>query len=193
MLRPFQLDVDRAFVLVIDLQDKLVPLVRHAKRVVAAAGKLLDGAKLFNLPVVVTEQYAKGLGHTVDPIARRIGDRGAVALEKATFSGWADEPVRRAILAFDRPQAILAGIETHVCILQMALDLASREYEVFVCADAASSRASIDEEHALHRMRQEGVRITSVESVLFELCGRCDTEKFKTMLELVKTPAPRDD
>lgn len=193
MLRPHQLDVSRAFVLAIDLQEKLLPLVRHSQRVVAAAGKMLDGARLFELPVIATEQYSKGLGHSVDAIARRIWDRGAAIHEKVTFSGWADPHIRDAILALDRPQAILIGIETHVCILQMALDLAVRDYEVFVCADAASSRGKLDEKHALHRMRREGVRVSTVETVLFELCQRCDTARFKLMLELIKTVTPQDD
>jgi nicotinamidase-related amidase len=179
--------------MVIDLQDKLVPLVRNSKRVVASAGTLLDGARLFDLPVIATEQYPGGLGHSVDPIARRIWDRGGKFHEKFTFSGWSDQGVRDAILALDRPQAILAGIETHICVQQTALDLASREYEVFVCADAVSSRRKLDEKHALHRMRSEGIRVSSVECVMFELCRRCDSQQFKNMLELIKYYALQDE
>jgi nicotinamidase-related amidase len=178
--------------MVIDLQEKLVPLVRRHKRVITAAGALLDGASIFDLPVVATEQYPAGIGHSVDAIARRVWDRGGTFHEKLSFSGWADPPIRAAILALDRPQAVLVGIETHVCIQQMALDLASRDYEVFVCADAVSSRGRLDERYALRRMHREGVNITTVESVLFALCGRCDSDKFKSMLGIIKNMAPAE-
>ncbi len=192
MLRANQLDIDRAFVLVIDLQEKLVPLVRHHEQVVTAGAKLLHCAPIFELPVLATEQYPKGLGRTVQALSRRLQESDATVIEKATFSAWANPDVRDAILTLDRPQVVMIGIEAHICIQQTTLDLISRDYDVFVCADAVGSRSRIDYEQALERMRQEGAFVTTVESVLFELCNRCDTAQFKALLEILKTSKSRN-
>ena len=117
----------------------------------------------------------------------------AKVLKKPTFSAWADGSVREALLALDRPQIIVTGIESHVCVQQTTLDLRSRDYDVFVCADAVGSRGRVDHEVALDRMRQAGVLVTTVESVLFELCQRCDTARFKAMLEIIKANPPSGD
>ncbi len=193
MMRASQLDAGRAFVLVIDLQDKLVPLVRHHERVIAACRKLLDGTRVFELPVLATEQHPKGLGQTHEIIRQCLEAGRVTILEKPTFSAWAQTNVREAILAIDRPQAIVIGVEAHVCVQQTSLDLVSRDYDVFVCADATGSRGRIDYEQSLERMRQEGVWVTTVESVLFELCNRCETPQFKTMIEVIKEMPPADD
>ena len=193
MLRADQLDVSRAFVLAVDLQQKLVPLIRHHERVIAAIGKLLDGARVFQLPVLVTEQYPKGLGPTVKVLRDVLDASAATVLEKPTFSAWAHPAVREAILAVDRPQVIMVGVEAHVCIQQTALDLISRDYDVFICADAVGSRSSMDYDRALERMRHDGAFVTTVESVLFELCNRCDTPQFKALLAVIKATPPADD
>ncbi len=190
MLRGDQLDVDRAFVLLIDLQEKLLPSIGDHQRVIAAGAKLLDGVRVFDLPVLATEQYPKGLGPTQASIRRCLEACGAKVLAKATFSACDDEAVRRAIRAIDRPQAILLGIEAHVCVQQTALDLRAMDYDVFVCADAVGSRGRLDYDCALQRMRQAGALVTTVEGALFELCNRCDTEQFKTMIEVIKAAPP---
>jgi len=190
VLRPDQLDIERAMVLVIDVQEKLLPSIVGSEGVVAAGRKLLDGAGVFELPVLVTEQYPKGLGPTHATIRAVLPRSRANVLEKPTFSAWADANVREALLALDRPQIIITGIETHVCVQQTALDLRSRDYDMFVCADATGSRGRIDHEIALDRMRQAGVLVTTVESLLFELCQRCDAARFKAMLEVIKRYPP---
>ena len=184
MLRADQLDIDRAIVLVVDLQAKLLPLIRGQADVVARARQLLRGTHIFQLPVIITEQYPKGLGRTDRSVAEAAST--AQFFEKAAFSVWADDTAREAMLRLDRPQVIVTGIETHVCVQQTALDLRSRDYDVFVCADAVGSRTQVDHEVGLARMRQAGVFVTTVESVLFELCQRCDTPSFKAMIEIIK-------
>ena len=193
VMRSDQLDVDRAMVLVIDLQEKLLPLVRGHDEVVAAGRKLLDGARVFELPVLATEQYPKGIGPTIDVIRDALTESGATVVEKPTCSAWAEPAVRDAMLDIDRPQVIVIGIEAHVCIQQTALDLVSRDYDVFVCADAVGARGATDYECSLDRMRQAGVFVTTVEAALFELCFRCDTPRFKAMLEVIKATPPRND
>jgi len=191
--RANKLDVDRSFVLVIDIQEKLLPSIRHHERVLAASRKLLEAARIFELPVLATEQYPKGIGPTNASIRHCLEANGAKVIEKLAFGAWDEAVVREAILAIDRTQVILIGIEAHVCVQQTALDLVSRDYDVFVCADAIGSRGRLDYEHSLERMRQEGAWVTTVESVLFELCNRCDTPEFKAMLEVIKEFAPADD
>jgi isochorismate hydrolase len=193
MIRPNQLDPDRACVLVIDLQAKLLPAIVDQQRVIASAAKLLDGAAVFGLPVLATEQYPKGLGKTDALVSGRLTRIAAPILEKPTFSACGGKLARQALLDLDRPQIILTGIETHVCVLQTALDLRMIDYDVFVCADAVGSRSATDHQVALDRMRHDGVIVSTVEAVLFELCGRCDSPKFKAMLEVIKANPPSSD
>lgn len=190
MLRPNQLVPERCCVLVIDVQEKLLPLIRHHEQVTASAVKLLRGVGVFSVPVVVTEQYPKGLGPTVAPLRDVLRSMSAPVLEKPTFSAWAEPAVRQSLISLDRPQIIVIGIEAHVCVQQTTLDLCSRDYDVFVCADAVGSRGRVDYKRALERMRQEGAWVTTVESVLFELCHRCDTPEFKRLLEVIKASPP---
>ncbi len=193
MMRANQLDVERAFAFVIDIQEKLLPSIGHQDRVVAAARKLLDGLRCFSMPVLATEQYPKGIGATQPDIQQCLQAADATVIEKMTFSSCGEPPVREALQKLDRPQAIVIGIEAHVCVQQTTLDLRAMDYDVFVCADAVGSRGRLDYENALERMRQEGAFITTVESVLFELCNRCDTPEFKNMIKVVKaTPPPND-
>lgn len=193
MMRPNQLDPDRAFVLLIDVQEKLLPLIRDNARIVDAGKKLLGAVPIFELPVIATEQNPRGIGSTVSDLATCLEECRATTIEKSTFSAWAEDSVRQAVLALDRPQVVMMGIETHVCIQQTALDLVSRDYDVFVCGDAVGSRDRLDHKVAFQRMRQEGVWVTTVESVLFELCGRCDAPRFKAMLDIIKRFPPSVD
>jgi isochorismate hydrolase len=193
MLRADRLDVDRAFVFVVDLQEKLLPLIQDHKQIVAAGRKLLDVVRMFDLPVLATEQYPKGVGRTVGMIREALETCGAPVIEKPSCSACDHPPVRDAMLAIDRPQAVLIGIEAHVCVQQTVLDLLSMGYDVFVCADAVGSRGHIDYEMALARMRQRGANVTTVESVLFELCNRCDMPEFKKMIDVIKSTPPAGD
>ncbi len=192
MLRADQLEIDRAFVLVVDLQMKLLPLISRHERVISAGVKLLDAVRVFDLPVLATEQYHKGLGTTHTSIQKCLDACQAKVLEKQTFSACDEGPVREAIHAINRPQVIVIGIEAHVCVQQTVLDLTAMDYDVFVCADAVGSRSRLDYKYALHRMRQAGAFVTTVESALFELCNRCDTQAFKDMIEVIKATPPAD-
>lgn len=192
MYRADQLDIDRASVLVIDLQEKILALVHNHEEILRTVKKLLDGTNLFDIPTLATEQYPKGIGPTHKSILHTLNEYKIDILEKPTFSAWSHPPVREAILQMDRPQVIVVGIETHVCIQQTVLDLLSRDYDVFVCADAMGSRGQVDHEQSLQRMSHAGAFVTTVESVLFELCHRIDTEKFKDMLEVIKSTPPEN-
>ena len=186
MIRMDRLDADRAGVLIIDLQEKLLPLIRDADRILTATECLLNGAREFDIPLMATEQYVRGLG----PTCRRIGDLlqefNATVVEKPTFSACGHEPVRKLLRDRECTQILIAGVEAHICVLQTALDLAAMDYQVYVCADAIGSRGQWDMNMALERMRHAGITVGTVDSALFEICNRCDTERFKALLPHIK-------
>jgi len=188
MLNAMRLDADRAMLLIVDVQTKLLPHIDGAKDRLSAAVQLIRGARVFDLPALATVQYTKGLGPTHPAIERLLSEHGIETLEKASFSTCGDEAVRERLRRIDRPQILVTGIEAHVCVQQSVLDLLSMDYQVFVCADAVGSRRSFDRETALARMRATGAAVTTVESALFELCAESGTEPFKRLLEVVKAP-----
>lgn len=186
MLNALRLDADRAMLLVIDVQTRLLPAIDAHEAVVAGIRQLLRTARLFELPVLATEQYPKGIGPTEASVVELLGQADAPVLKKSTFSACDDEGVRQALRRIDRPQVLLCGIEAHVCVQQTALDLISMDHQVYVCADAVGSRRRLDRDVSLERVRQAGAIITTSESVLFELCVECRSARFKKLLELVK-------
>ncbi|HEY3246531.1 MAG TPA: hydrolase [Phycisphaerae bacterium] len=186
MYHTLKLDADRSALLVIDMQQKLMPLIADHEQVIGHVQRLIRGAALFAVPVIATEQYPQGIGATDPRIAGELQRAAARIHQKLTFSVCGDDVLRAALNELDRAQIIVAGIETHVCVLQTALDLIAQDYGVFVCADATGARGRLDFDVGLQRMRQAGAIVTTVESVLFELCGACGTERFKRMLELIK-------
>ncbi|HEY0516543.1 MAG TPA: isochorismatase family protein [Solirubrobacteraceae bacterium] len=145
--------------------------------VAAACAKLLQGTRLLEIPALVSEQYPKGLGHT----APEVGLEGEPLIEKTVFS------VARAdgFALNGRDQAIVCGIETHVCVSQTVHDLLGRGVEVHVPADAVGSRHQLDYERGLERLERAGAIVTTVESALFELLERAGTPEFKQVQKLV--------
>ncbi|MBS0261284.1 MAG: hydrolase [Planctomycetes bacterium] len=178
--------LDRAAsrLLIVDVQEKLIPTIAQAARVVANCRQLIDGAQILGVPVFATEQYPKGLGPTVASLREGL----STVPEKLLFScaevlnwGTAAEQTEQ------RFQVVVAGIESHVCVLQTVLDLLSQGYRVYVPADAVSSRQEFDWKIALDRMSNAGATITTTESVLFEWCERAGTPEFKQISQLIKS------
>jgi len=190
-MRPDKLDVLRASVLLVDVQEKLLPAIQRHAGVISACRQLLEGARLFKLPILVTEQYPKGLGSTERTLMGAVDTTMTQVIEKPTFSAWEHEPIRQVMRTLDRPQVLVAGIETHICVQQTVLDLRSRDYDVYVCADAIGARSQLDNDTAIRRMVHAGAHMTTVESVLFELCHRCDTDDFKKLLDIIKSASPK--
>lgn len=179
-----RLDRAAAVVLIVDLQDKLLPAIAGAEACVAASAKLVAGAKVLGVPVLATEQYPAGLGRTCPEIATLMEEMPK-PVEKMAFSACVPA-ILDAIALQQRQQIIIAGIETHVCVQQTVLDLLRRGLPVWVCADAVGSRRDFDRDIALKRMRHAGAIVTSVESVLFELLGEAGPDAFKKILKIVK-------
>ncbi len=173
-----------AGLLVIDIQERLLPSIRERERLVLNAVRLIRGAAILGLPLFATEQYRKGLGATVAEVAASI--RGFKPLEKLTFSACGEPGFQRALEDKGISDVILCGIETHVCVLQTCLDLLEAGLNVMVVGDAVSSRTPENHRLGLERMRSAGAVITSTEMVLFELLERAGTGEFKQILALVK-------
>ncbi len=181
------IDPAKSFLLVIDMQERLLPVMAGAAEIERRALILIKAAKAMYVPVLASEQYPKGLGPTVPSVREAIGN--APVFEKLSFSCWRDEAFKDHLTGLHedgRPQAIVAGIESHVCVLQTAVDLAQAGFAVFAVADALSSRAPSSFDLALARMRQEGVEMVNTEMVIFELLGKAGTAQFKELSGMIK-------
>jgi nicotinamidase-related amidase len=183
MSRLPRLDRTKACVVAVDVQEKLVPAMWNFAPVEKYVKAMILAARELGLPVIATEQYPKGLGATVPSVREALG---SAPLVKMDFSCGADPTFMRTLEATGRRQAILVGIESHVCVFQTARDLLERGYEVFVCADAVTSRTEDHRRTALHALRAMGAFVTTAETALFELLGVCGTPEFKRISALVR-------
>lgn len=171
--------------LVIDVQEKLIKHEERSVEVLQAIQKAIKGFQILGLPIVVTEQYPQGLGSTVSGLKCLLGDQQRY-LTKTTFSCLADPSLKKEIQALGIKQWVLVGIEAHVCVLQTAKDLVREGVGVVVLNDAITSRSIYDFSTAIAEMRDDGIRISSTETVLFELLGNSEAPEFKKISLLVK-------
>jgi nicotinamidase-related amidase len=179
---PDLLSATNSRLLIVDVQDKLLPPIANGPRLVHNCRRLIDGAKIVSVPVYGTEQYPQGLGPTTAELATRMGPR----VEKLIFScaavlGWG----QAADVTDEREQVVVAGMETHVCVMQTVLDLIAGGFRVYVPVDAVGSRGELDAKVALERMAASGATLTTVESVLFEWCEKAGTPEFKQIQKLI--------
>jgi len=170
--------------MVVDVQEKLFPLVDHPNEVLEALLKLLKGSQTLEIPIVVTEQYPTGLGGTIPQIKEHL-PKEQKYWAKTTFSGMRDQAIDEYVSGLPVEQWILVGIEAHVCIMQTAKDLAMKGKQVVVINDAISSRSIYDFSTAIAEIK-EWARITSAEAALFELIGDASSPEFKASLDLIK-------
>jgi nicotinamidase-related amidase len=181
-------DRNRAHLLIIDVQQNLVPHIADGAAVAESCRRLALYARRLGVPVTLTEHYTKGLGPTV-PAVREAAGNETPCLEKIAFSCWRDDAIRARISALEdqgRDQIVVAGTETHVCVGQTVLELLDQEKPVFVVADAVGSRQQAVRDLALARFRQQGANIVSQEMVAFEWLGRGDDAAFKDLIKLIK-------
>jgi nicotinamidase-related amidase len=176
---------DRTTLVVVDVQEAFRKAVPDFERVAKAAATLIEGAEALGVPIVISEQYPKGLGETAPEVAEHLPE-GTEPLEKVVFSAAEAE-------GFDlggREQALVCGIESHVCVSQTVIDLLEGGTEVQVPLDAVGSRTEENKRVGLHKMERAGAVLTSVEAALFELLGRAGTDEFKTVQKLILDYAP---
>ena len=175
---------DHCIGLIVDLQDRIVPRIHDHDRVVAGASRLVRGLAVLRVPVLCVELYTRGLGRTVEPLAGLLA--GSPQFEKIAFSCLGEPEILRELKLSGRRCVIVAGIEGHACVLQTVLDLLVERFVAVVVEDCVGSQRPSDRAVAIERMRQEGARITTSESVLFELLGRAGTETFRQVSAIVK-------
>ncbi|MDX5298046.1 MAG: hydrolase [Gammaproteobacteria bacterium] len=180
-----RLDPAQAALMVIDIQGKLAQSVVDADSLHREAARMIEGARLFDLPVFWLEQLPHKLGTTHPHVAAAL--HGLTPIAKQCFSAWGEPALRHALEASQRRQILLIGMETHVCVWQTALDLLDNGYRVWTINDAISSRRADNRALGLARLAQAGALPSSVEMALFELQGQADdSPRFRRMIELVR-------
>ena len=182
MNHQFRLKVEDTALLVVDIQEKLLPKIMQASEVLRNASFIVNAAKVLGVPVIATEQYPKGLGPTVEPI------RGLLTTvwEKKTFSAVGEGGALDFLKSDARIKVVVVGIEAHICIMQTVLDLLNQGFHVFVCVDAVSSRYAIDVKIALKRMQQAGAILVTAEACVYEWLETAANPAFKEISGMVQ-------
>lgn len=170
--------------LIIDIQEKLFPHIDSKEQLIRSTEILLQGLKILEIPLFITEQYPKGLGPTIEQVKLHIDQFNPV--EKISFSCCDEANLMDDLEASGKKNIIICGIEAHVCVLQTTIDLLERNYIPVVISDCISSRKPGDKMIALERMRSEGAIISTYESILFELARIAGNDAFKMISKLVK-------
>jgi isochorismate hydrolase len=175
---------EKSALLIIDIQERILPVISNHQRVVDNTTKLIKGFKVLNLPIYFTEQYPKGLGPTTRAILDQLVD--IKPFDKMSFSCSGAEDLFQEFRKKNLSQIVVCGIESHVCVQQTVLDLIENGFQVNLAADAVSSRKEIDYNTSIDRMRHHGAEVTTTESILFELLNVCGTPQFKEISKIVK-------
>ena len=181
------IDSSSCSLLLIDVQTKLFPKISDAQ---GLENSILDCLEVFytlNVPIFFSEQYPKGLGFTTDKVLEKLSSYKAYKFEKTSFSCFpnSSEPCNVGKILKTK-QIILIGIETHICVLQTALDLKEKGYEVFIISEAVGSRKNYDKELAIKRMINNGIQVVTFEMMLFELLRDSKNKHFKILSSLIK-------
>lgn len=183
---PELMSIADSALLVVDVQEKLIPLVPGHERIVWNIRRLIDGANILGVPVIATEQYPQGLGPTVSELVEGIGQtHSKLAFSCVECTEVFDQLGDRGI-----HKLLVAGIETHVCVQQTVLDLLAGGFRAYVAADASGARFEQDRDVALRRMESSGATITTTEAALFELCEVAGTPQFKALSQLIRQTPP---
>lgn len=180
-----RIDPNNTAVLVVDYQEKLLPAIHDVEHLLERTQILLSGLQVLEIPVVLTEQYAKGLGPTVKEIRDCLGENYH-PYDKMTFSVMGCEAVKESFAALGKKNIIVCGTEAHICVLQSVIDLLAEGYNVYLVEDCIASRKPSDKESGIKRAMGEGALITSAEAILFELTVISGTPTFKQISKIVK-------
>jgi len=184
-LKPFLLKADTCQVLLIDMQEKLFPVIHDCNALLGQARFLISSCGILGTPVRFTEHYPKGLGGTIPELLSCMPE-GSSRFEKIHFSCWAEPGFNAFFHREGRSQVVLAGIEAHICVYSTAMELLDVGYDVVVAADAVGSRAPEHRDTALETLRQAGAAVLPVESVVYQLLQRAGTPAFKQVLAALK-------
>lgn len=183
-MRSLKVKKENTVFVAIDLQERLLPSMAEKEEVTEVCVRLARGIKALGVPAIVTQQYTKGLGATVEPFADALGEY--TLIEKTDFSAMGVPEFEDALKATGRKSVVLCGVEAHVCVLETAIDLLEAGYNVFIVRDGVSSRKESDKECAMARAAAAGAAIVTYESVLFEMIGGAKAPGFKEISAIVK-------
>ncbi len=170
--------------LVVDIQERLFPHIHNHEQLKKNIEILVEGLKTLDVPLIVTEQYKKGLGNTIEGLSEKVKD--FPTFEKIAFSCMDDETFNQKLSEDGHKTILLCGIEAHICLMQTAIDLKAEGYRPIIIEDCVGSRNPENKRIAINRLLQEGIIVTSYESILFELCRFAGSDTFKTISKLVK-------
>lgn len=180
-----RIKADDTIALVIDYQERLVPVISNMEGLLRNTIILLKGLRILNIPMIITQQYTKGLGNTIPVITDAVG-RMQAYFDKITFSCADDPEIMREIEKHGKKNIIICGIEAHICVLQTVIDLLEKGYNVILVENCVGSRKKSDRNFALTRAIKEGAVIATYESILFELARVAGTDVFKKISSLIK-------
>lgn len=184
MAHPHLLSKEKTILVLVDIQEKLLKVMWKKEELVLNVSKLIKAFKIMKLPILLTEQYPQGMGQTDQSISELLKE--VKPMEKICFSCMGKDEFSERIKSSGKDQVVLCGIESHICVLQTALDLLHQGYFVYVPYDGTSSRKESDCRNALDRMQKEGAVIGSIESAIFELLKTADSPAFRQILRIIK-------
>lgn len=182
-MEKYYLNKEEAVLLIIDIQEKLMPAIKNSEMIIDRNKILVETAKNMDMPILVTEQYPKGLGVTVNELEECLDS--AVKYEKTTFTSCSNE-LLEYLKEINRKKIIVTGVETHVCVYQTVRDLLNEGYFVFLVEDAVGSRTMENYNNSISLMRDMGAVISNTETIVFDLLKKSGTEEFKTLMKLIK-------
>ncbi|XP_048729620.2 isochorismatase domain-containing protein 1-like isoform X2 [Ostrea edulis] len=180
---------ENAIFFMCDIQERFKPSIKYFKEIVEIAEKLVEATTILDIPLVVTEQYPKGLGETVSELKEKLKE-DQKRYSKTKFTMLVPEVISQLEANNNIKHIVLFGIETHVCIQQTVIDLLEKGYEVHVVADACSSRTQMDRKFAFERFRQSGAIVTTSDAILLQLVGDKEHQHFKAIQNLIRKTAP---
>lgn len=179
-----KLKKEESILLLIDFQEKLMPAMKNKEELEAAVLKLAKGCKILDIPVLISQQYTKGLGQTIPTLKEAIGEFDPI--EKTSFSCCGEPSFITALEKAGKKTVIVAGIEAHICVQQTVIQLLEAGYKVFLVNDCVASRSNNDKKYAQRRMAESGAVGTTYEAVLFELLENAKAPGFKEISNLIK-------
>lgn len=178
--------VEDTMALIIDIQEKLVPVIYNSDELIANTVKLIKGLNELHVPILITQQYTKGLGMTVPEIFNAYEEGFSFYYDKLSFSCAQDETIMREIRGYSKKNIIICGVEAHICVLQTVIDLIWQGYNVILVEDCIGSRREYDKQTAIKRANIEGAIPATYESLLFELTQLAGTDTFKKISAIIK-------
>ena len=175
------LNIDNCCLLIIDLQEKLLPHIFNKEKIKDNSKKLVDLFDDLNLPIIYTEQYPKGLGSTVDCLKKKLTDNYSKKIEKTTFSAFENEELKTHMTQINKNQVIVIGVESHICVLQTTIDLLESDKQVYVVEECVGSRKLGDANMGVKRMLKNGATLINFEMIFFELIRDSKNQVFKKL------------